>query len=56
MRRLDISEILSADKGFDKVPKIRRVFEELKGEEGFRTFSEKLISLNYRLKYKLPEG
>ncbi|MBO3754672.1 MAG: type II toxin-antitoxin system VapC family toxin [Candidatus Brockarchaeota archaeon] len=38
MRRLAIREIYSLDKGFDDVPDVKRVFDELRLEEGYRSF------------------
>lgn len=38
MRRLRIREIYSLDKGFDDVPDVRRVFDELRLEEGYKSF------------------
>jgi len=42
MRRHRIKEIYSSDRGFDTVPDVRRVFQELRGEEGYREFLELL--------------
>jgi len=53
MRRLGIFEIISSDKGFDRVPGVKRVFNDLFREDGFKRFSERLISQNYKLKYEL---
>ncbi|RLG52205.1 MAG: hypothetical protein DRO00_06005 [Thermoproteota archaeon] len=53
MRRLDISEIASTDRGFDEISGIKRVFEEFSLEDEFRSFSKRLISLGYKLDYKL---
>ncbi|MEM5853780.1 MAG: PIN domain-containing protein, partial [Candidatus Aenigmatarchaeota archaeon] len=38
MRRLGIREIYSLDKGFDDIPDIKRVFDELRLEEGYKSF------------------
>lgn len=42
MRRLRIGEIYSLDKGFDKVPDVKRVFDELRLEEGYKSFIAQL--------------
>jgi len=38
MMRHGVSEIYSTDTGFDTVPSIRRVFDELQDEEGYSEF------------------
>lgn len=38
MKRRGVHEIYSTDKGLDKVPAVKRVFEELKDEPGYREF------------------
>ena len=38
MRRLGIEEIYSSDKGFDRIPDVRRIFSELRDEEGYQDF------------------
>ncbi|MGC9086958.1 MAG: type II toxin-antitoxin system VapC family toxin [Thermoproteota archaeon] len=45
MKRLKIREIYTLDKGFDYVPDVKRVFDELRLEEGYKNFITKL-SLN----------
>ena len=42
MKRYGVQEIYSTDKGFDHVPLVKRVFEELKDEAGYRSFTTKL--------------
>lgn len=42
MERHGVHEIYSLDKGFDEVPAIKRVFEELKGETGYNNFIREL--------------
>lgn len=42
MKKCGVHEIYSTDKGFDQVPAVRRVFEELKNESGYRDFVAKL--------------
>ncbi len=41
MRRLGIREVYSLDKGFDDVPDLKRVFDELRLEEGYKSFIAK---------------
>ncbi|MCX8188930.1 MAG: hypothetical protein N3F64_04405 [Nitrososphaeria archaeon] len=53
IKRLKIDVIVSSDKGFDKVPGIKRVFEELRYEDGFKEFSYRMKSLNYKLNYEI---
>lgn len=38
MKRFKITEIYSSDTGFDTVPEIKRVFDELREEEGYKKF------------------
>lgn len=38
MKRHGISEIYSSDTGFDTVPEIKRIFDELKEEDGYNKF------------------
>lgn len=38
MKRHAIKEIYSSDTGFNNVPTIRRVFHELRDEEGYKEF------------------
>jgi len=38
MKRHGISEIYSSDTGFDTVPEIKRVFDELRAEDGYEKF------------------
>lgn len=38
MKRLGIREIYSLDKGFDSVPGVKRIFDEVRLEEGYRSF------------------
>ena len=47
MRRHGVSEIYSTDRGFEHVPTVKRVFEDLKREPGYRSFT-------LELKEKLP--
>jgi len=49
MERLGIKDIVSLDKGFDSYPNVRRIFYELKREEGFRDFLEILHQRNMRV-------
>jgi hypothetical protein len=42
MKRLKIREIYTLDKGFDHVPDVKRVFDELKLEEGYKNFTARL--------------
>jgi predicted nucleic acid-binding protein len=42
MKRHGIHEIYSTDKGFEQVPAVKRVLEELKGESGYRDFIKRL--------------
>ncbi|MBS7656273.1 type II toxin-antitoxin system VapC family toxin [Candidatus Bathyarchaeota archaeon] len=42
MKRYGVNEIYSLDKGFDNVPFIKRVFNELKEEDGYNNFVDKL--------------
>jgi len=42
MKRHDVNEIYTTDKGFEQVPAVKRVFEELKAESGYRNFIMKL--------------
>jgi len=42
MEKYGVQEIYSTDKGFDQVPTVKRVFEGLKGEAGYRNFILKL--------------
>jgi len=42
MKRYDIHEIYSTDKGLDKVPEVKRVFEELKDEPQYHDFIAEL--------------
>ncbi|MGB9727591.1 MAG: type II toxin-antitoxin system VapC family toxin, partial [Nitrososphaeria archaeon] len=53
MKRLNIKEIVSSDRGFDMVPEVKRVFEELKNENGFKEFSERMRNLKYKLYYNI---
>ncbi|MBC7092247.1 MAG: type II toxin-antitoxin system VapC family toxin [Nitrososphaeria archaeon] len=53
MKRLNIKEVVSSDRGFDTVPEVKRVFEELKNEKGFKEFSERMRNLNYKLNYSI---
>lgn len=45
MKRHDVKEIYSSDTGFDTVPNIRRVFTELRDEEGYNEFLNLLKGL-----------
>ncbi|MFQ6077182.1 MAG: type II toxin-antitoxin system VapC family toxin [Candidatus Bathyarchaeia archaeon] len=42
MKRHGVNEIYTADKGFDHVPAVRRIFEELRGEPGYYNFIKEL--------------
>jgi predicted nucleic acid-binding protein len=42
MKRHGTNQIYTTDKGFEKVPTIKRVFEELKKEPQYNSFAEKL--------------
>ncbi|MBS7627071.1 hypothetical protein KEJ51_08600 [Candidatus Bathyarchaeota archaeon] len=42
MKRYGVHEVYSLDKGFDKVPGFRRIFEELKLESGYGDFLKEL--------------
>jgi predicted nucleic acid-binding protein len=42
MKKYSVHEIYSMDRGFDQVPTVKRVFEELKNESGYRDFVTKL--------------
>jgi predicted nucleic acid-binding protein len=44
MKRHGINEIYSADKGFEQVPTLKRIFEELKSEPGYHNFVKHLKS------------
>jgi len=44
MKRHGVNEIYSADKGFEQVPTLKRVFEELRSELGYQDFITKLKS------------
>jgi len=50
MKSHGVHEIYSTDKGFDRVPTVKRVFEELKGEVGYQDFITKLR------RYAIGEG
>ena len=53
MERLGISEVRSPDKGFETVPWVSRVFEQLASDEGFRDFLELLQRRSFELDFKL---
>lgn len=38
MKKLGLKEIYSSDRGFDSVPDVKRVFEEIEREEGYLEF------------------
>lgn len=38
MKRLGLKEIYSSDTGFDSIPDVKRIFEELEREKGYRDF------------------
>ena len=38
MKRLGLTEIYSSDTGFDSVTEVKRIFSQLKDEEGFKEF------------------
>lgn len=42
MNRNSVEDIYSSDTGFDTVPNIRRIFDELSEEEGFKRFIREL--------------
>jgi len=42
MKRYSIEEIYTSDTGFDTIPEIRRIFLELKQEEGYNKFLDRL--------------
>jgi len=42
MQRHEVQEIHSTDKGFDQAPTVKRVFEKLKIEPGYREFITEL--------------
>ena len=42
MKRYSIEEIYTSDTGFDTIPEIRRIFAELKEEEGYNRFLDRL--------------
>jgi len=42
MRRHGVNEIYSTDKGFDQVPSVKRVFDELKSEVQYKDFIKEL--------------
>jgi predicted nucleic acid-binding protein len=44
MKRHGVNEIYSTDKGFEQVPILKRVFEELKSEPGYHNFVTELES------------
>jgi predicted nucleic acid-binding protein len=44
MKRHGVNEIYSADKGFEQVSTLKRVFEELRSELGYQDFITKLKS------------
>lgn len=45
MKRHNIKEIYTSDTGFDTIPETKRIFTELKKEEGYNTFLNKLKEL-----------
>ncbi len=46
MKRLKIREIYTLNKGFDYVPDVKRVFDELRLEEGYKKIFITKLSLN----------
>jgi len=42
IKRYSIEEIYTSDTGFDTIPEIRRIFVELKEEEGYNGFLDRL--------------
>ena len=42
MRRHGVSEIYSTDRGFEHVPTVKRIFEDLKNEPGYHSFTLEL--------------
>ncbi|MEM2275875.1 MAG: type II toxin-antitoxin system VapC family toxin [Thermoproteota archaeon] len=54
MRRLGIREIYSLDKGFDDIPDIKRVFDELRLEEGYKSFITSLKN-KHQANYEDPQ-
>ena len=48
MNRHGINEIYSSDTGFDAVPKIKRIFTELREEEEYREFFKKLKEISIK--------
>ena len=42
MKRHGVNEIYSTDKGFDQVPAVKRIFDELKSEVEYKDFVKKL--------------
>lgn len=52
MKRRGVHEIYSTDRGFDEVPAVKRIFEELKDEPGYRDFIVELKRRHHGQSYK----
>jgi len=55
MKSYDVSQVYSADKGFDEVPWVERIFEELGREDMFRVFLEMLRRKGIRISFRLSK-